>query len=480
MLPILMQPIRMSAYRTTTIDEHEGLAEHAVAYAEGRGFDYAEAFIESYTGTFYAVEQGALNSSSYFEKTGIRLRLIRKGRLHVFATNRLDRRTLERAIEGSAGFSGADTCLSKESVRRASYRIREKRVADGPRILEDLVALDKTLGGERHVKFRSVYGGAGRATSLMVNSEGSRIESSVPRAEVFVSMIVGSGGQTRQRVLQLGGVGGYEAIEPIGIETRALDEARALLNVMEHGVTLSGSRLRSIKNVVISPEIAGIAAHESVGHPDEADRVFLREAAQAGTSYLNRDNLGMGIGSERVSIIDDPTIKGSFGFYLYDDEGVRARPRKLVTNGTQDELLMNREYASVMGTRSNGASRSDSYEHEPIVRMANTYLKPGGATHDELISEAGNGVYIKSFMEWNIDDTRSFSRYQGSEAYLIENRRLGRPVKNYVLETTTQRFWHAVRLVDDEFELYLGNCGKGEPMQGVPVTMGGAGALLSL
>lgn len=82
-------------------------------------------------------------------------------------------------------------------------------------------------------------------------------------------------------------------------------------------------------------------------------------------------------------------------------------------------------------------------------------------------------------MEWNIDDTRSFSRYQGSEAYMIKGGRLGKPVKNYRLESKTIDFWHAVRLVDREFELFLGNCGKGEPMQGVPVTMGGASALLS-
>ncbi len=82
-------------------------------------------------------------------------------------------------------------------------------------------------------------------------------------------------------------------------------------------------------------------------------------------------------------------------------------------------------------------------------------------------------------MEWNIDDTRSFSRYQGNEAYLIKNGSIGAPVKNFVLEKSTLDFWHAVRLVGKEREFHVGTCGKGEPMQGVPVMMGGASALLT-
>jgi TldD protein len=112
--------------------------------------------------------------------------------------------------------------------------------------------------------------------------------------------------------------------------------------------------------------------------------------------------------------------------------------------------------------------------------MSNTYLKKGQASLEELVSEAGRGVYIKNFMEWNIDDTRSFSRYQGNVAYLIENHRIGKPVKNYVLETKTLDFWHSVQLVGNEMELYVGSCGKGEPLQGVPVTMGGASAYLDM
>ena len=239
-------------------------------------------------------------------------------------------------------------------------------------------------------------------------------------------------------------------------------------DVLEKGVTLSKDSLRRIKNVVISPKIAGIAAHESVGHPCEADRVFGRESAQAGSSYLTKNNLGMEIGSSKVNIMDDPTIVNSNGFFMYDEEGVRARPKTLVKNGMQNELLTNRSYAQVLGLHSNGSARSDSYSNEPIIRMSNTYLQAGDSDFDELLAEAGSGMYIKSFMEWNIDDTRSFSRYQGNEAYLIKNGSMYKPVKNFVLEKSTQDFWHAVRLVGKERELHVGSCGKGDPSRICP------------
>ena len=177
----------------------------------------------------------------------------------------------------------------------------------------------------------------------------------------------------------------------------------------------------------MAPEIAGIAVHESVGHPHEADRVFGREAAQAGTSYLTPKNLGMEIGSKEITLIDDPTIKNATVSIYTTTRGSRRGPTTLVEKGVQKGLLLNREYAAMMKTKSSGSARSDGYSNEPMIRMSNTYLKPGKASFDEIMGEARDGVYIKNFMEWNIDDTRSFEKYQGNEAYLIKNGRIGKP-----------------------------------------------------
>ena len=231
-------------------------------------------------------------------------------------------------------------------------------------------------------------------------------------------------------------------------------------------------------DVVCAPEVVGIASHESVGHPYEADRIMGREAAQAGESFLTQDDIGMRIGSEAVTVVDDPTLEGSAGYYLYDDEGVQARRKMLMTNGVVTEFLHNRETAYRMGMNSNGGARAMDYESEAIVRMSNTFLLPGDYKDEELFEGVKKGVYIKSFMEWNIDDKRMNQKYVSSEAYLVENGKITKPVKRAVLETTTKDFWSSIDAVGKTPEYFTGNCGKGEPMQGVPVWMGGPGARL--
>ena len=203
-----------------------------------------------------------------------------------------------------------------------------------------------------------------------------------------------------------------------------------------------------------------------------------REAAQAGESFVKPEMLGERIGSEVVTVVEDPTVPNSWGFYLYDDEGVKARPRYLIRNGIINEFLMNREYASYLGLKSNAAARALNYNREPIVRMANTYLAPGDHSFEELIEDVKLGVYMVSFNEWNIDDRRFQQRYIGREAYLIENGEIKHPVRKPILEITTKGLWSSVDAVGKEVEFYPGTCGKGEPGQGVPVWMGGAPARL--
>lgn len=456
-------------------------ADYALGVAQRMGAEYAEAYVESSYSRFSAVEQGRVNASAYSEETGLRIRFVKGARLYTISTNKLEKSSIKQLILRFRDFPGLDTRLSVESVEKANYKVAEKQSVDDANILEDLLKLDKELEKVKCVKYRSLYGSVGRSSTYYINSDGSSIRSSVPVVSAFFAITLSNGTESRQNMKQLGWAGGYENFVERKVADNLLEECKNIYNVLQKGKRLSESELRNTKNIVIAPEISGIAAHESVGHPAEADRIFGREAAQAGTSYVTKESIGrLQIGSGVVNIVDDPTIKNSNGFYLYDEEGVKARARFLVEDGMQKELLMNREYAYVLGKKSNGAARSDSYSNEPLVRMANTYLKPGTATLDELVREARDGIYVKSFnsTEWNIDDTRSFERYGGNEAYIIRNGSIEQPVKNYKIETTTLDFWHAVRMVGNDFALYTASCGKGEPQQGVPVTMGGASALL--
>jgi TldD protein len=208
----------------------------------------------------------------------------------------------------------------------------------------------------------------------------------------------------------------------------------------------------------------------------EADRILGREMSQAGRSFIYKGGpywIGTRIGSDVVTVVDDPTVDHSYGYYEFDDEGVKARRRFLYKNGLINEFLHNRESAAKLDTRSNGSSRSVNYDREAIVRMANTFVLPGDMTEEELLEDVKHGIYMKSFTEWNIDDKRFNQRYVGREAYLVENGELKEPVARPVIETTTVKFWSAVDAVSKKVEFEAATCGKGDPAQGVPVYTGG-------
>jgi TldD protein len=310
---------------------------------------------------------------------------------------------------------------------------------------------------------------------VFMNNEGALVESLIPRVSITYNLVVFEDGQMEQApFVQRAFSGGLELIEKDKPWEWAVKDVKALQKLIKEGQKPPEGKV----DLVLAPEVVGIAVHESVGHPYELDRIMGREAAQAGESFVKPEMLGERIGSEAVTVIEDPTIPNSWGFYLYDDEGVKARPRYLIREGIINEFLMNREYAAYLGMKSNAAARALNYNREPIVRMANTYLAPGDYSFEELIEDVKLGVYMVSFNEWNIDDRRYQQRYIGREAYLIENGEIKHPVRRPVLEITTKGLWSSVDAVGKEVEFYPGTCGKGEPSQGVPVWMGGAHARL--
>ncbi len=215
-------------------------------------------------------------------------------------------------------------------------------------------------------------------------------------------------------------------------------------------------------------------AHESGGHPTEADRILGREASQAGKSFITPQSVGQKVGSPVVTVVDDPTIEHAIAHYLYDDEGVRARRRYLYKEGKIHEFLQNRETAAVLRTRSNGSSRASNYDREAIPRMANTFVEPADWDPEEILSEVRNGVYMKTYMEWNIDDKRYNGKYVGREAYKIENGELKGPVRRPVVELTTPGVWGAVDACGKDLLITeAGFCGKSDPMQGIDACLGG-------
>ncbi|MCW4035875.1 MAG: TldD/PmbA family protein [Candidatus Bathyarchaeota archaeon] len=457
------------------------VVEHALEHAMGKSVDYAEARAHSAFSEQIILRNGVLEAYLRSVDSGFNVRVLAEGGIGFSSTNRWTKDEAESVAETAcrlARASGRKTKIefSEMESNEADWRVEEEQrigEVDPESKIGLLTGIDKEVASQGiDVPSRVLQCFTDQTEKYFVNSEGSKISSYVPRVACFGIITVKEEGKTEQAGRQFGYSGGWEAFDLWNVPAEFVHESMLLQRVMREWRPLMPGET----TLVCGTEVVGIASHESCGHPMEADRILGREMSQAGRSFIYQGGpywLGTRIGSDLVTIVDDPNVEHSYGYYAYDDEGVRARPRYLYKDGIINEFLHNRETAAKMGVESNGSARAVGYDREAIARMANTYLMPGDMTEEELLEDVKEGVYMRSFTEWNIDDRRFNQRYVGREAYLIEDGELGSPVARPIIEMTTKGFWSAVDGVTKDLRFDAATCGKSDPMQGVPVYTGG-------
>jgi TldD protein len=464
-----------------TEEMEEDVVEYALDCARRRKVDYVEVSAQDQVEESLMLRNGILEAYVSAVDSGFCVRILADGGIGFASTNKWTKEEAKQIVD--LAFKYARAACRKDKIMFAEENgVRAKWVVDQKRKIEDVSPEDKIAKFVEIDKSLSSCGVNIAATisscsidlisKYFVNSEGSQISSFMPKIGAFVFITVVEQGKTEQAYEQFGYSGGWEAFDKWNMIEKMIHNAKVLKNVITKGKAITPGTM----DLVCGSEVAGIAAHESCGHPMEADRILGREMSQAGRSFIYKGGpywIGTRIGSDAITIIDDPTVEHSYGYYAYDDEGVKAKRRYLYKNGLINELLHNRETASKLGIRSNGSSRSINYDREAIVRMANTFVLPGTFSDEELIEEVKHGVYMKSFTEWNIDDKRFNQRYVGREAYIIEKGELKHPIAKPIIETTTLKFWSAVDAVSKKIEFDAATCGKGDPQQGVPVYIGG-------
>ncbi len=460
------------------MDGERDLVDYAVDYARQRGATYAEARFERQEPEHITLKNGTLDALYVGADRGIGVRVLAKGALGFAATNDLSKGAVKAIVDDALRVAKAAkrtvpiTFAGEEAVT-TNWSVPEgTKLADVPveEKIQAFQAIDRSvvdLGFKIPARYFQLS--CNRITKYLANSEGSKISSYSPRLRTSFFLTVVSGADAEQSRREYGWSGGWEAIQELRVADRVLDEARSMQRSLLEGKKSPEGKM----DLLVGPQVSGIAAHESCGHPTEADRVLGREASQAGKSFIGPDGLGMKVGSEVVNVCDDPTVEHAIAYYSTDDEGVRARRRYLYKEGRVNEFLQNRETAAAFNTRSNGASRAVNYNVEAIVRMANTFVEPKDHTFEEMLQDVKFGVYMKSFMEWNIDDKRYNAKYAGREAYLIEHGELKHPVRRTVIELTTPTFWSAVDAVGKDLEFEAGFCGKSDPSQALDASLGG-------
>jgi TldD protein len=257
-----------------------------------------------------------------------------------------------------------------------------------------------------------------------------------------------------------GGEGGLELIESCDLGQLGSDARIAALRLLKAKRAPSGKM-----PLIADRDLTGVYIHEALGHPCEADLVA------AGDSCLD-GKLGQKIGSDIVTVVDDPTIRGGYGAYPIDDEGVNTRAKQLITNGVLTEYLNHRETAAHFDIQPNGGARAQDGLHHPLVRMSNTMIM--GGTHnnmDDLLEDIDYGIYACGSRGGQVDTGKGSFQFAAQEAWLIENGELTTPLKDVSVSGLTLEILQNVNGLTRDAKLAApGFCGKG---QTVPVGDGG-------
>ena len=218
-------------------------------------------------------------------------------------------------------------------------------------------------------------------------------------------------------------------------------------------------------DVVLGPGWPGVMLHEAVGHGLEGDFNRKKSSAFAGL-------MGQQVAAKGVTVVDDGTIASRRGSLSIDDEGTPTNRTVLIEDGILVGYMQDRQNARLMNMKPTGNGRRESHAHVPMPRMTNTYMLAGGRDPAEILASVKNGIYAVNFGGGQVDITSGKYVFQVTEAYKIENGKLGPALKGAMLIGNGPTDLHRITMVGNDMQLDtgIGTCGKNG--QGVPVGVG--------
>ncbi|MCX7069402.1 MAG: metalloprotease TldD [Gammaproteobacteria bacterium] len=296
---------------------------------------------------------------------------------------------------------------------------------------------------------------------LVAAADGTLAADVRPLVRMNVTVIAEHQGRREQAGGGGGGRGSYgDFFGGDAAERYAAEAVRQALMLLEAGPAPAGAM-----TVVLGAGWPGILLHEAVGHGLEGD--FNRKGTSA---YSNR--IGQKVASPLCTIVDDGTLPGRRGSLTLDDEGTPTQCTTLIENGILRGYLQDKLNARLMGMAPTGNGRRESFSHLPMPRMTNTYMLPGQSDPAEIIASVKKGLYAVNFAGGQVDITNGNFSFSASEAYLIEDGKVTRPVKGATLIGNGPEAMSRVSMVGNDLKLDtgVGTCGKDG--QSVPVGVG--------
>jgi TldD protein len=430
------------------------------------GVDDGELFLEYRETESFAFDDGRLKSAAFDTSRGLGLRAVAGEAIGLAHSPELSLAALERAIDAVAavrvGYSGS-LSLPPQGTNRKRYGeanpIRGQVQAAKVGLLEQIDAYARAKD-PRVKQVSASLAGSWQQVEIL-RADGSRSTDIRPLVRLNVQVVVGAGKRMETGSFGAGGRVGYdELLAPAKWQSMVDEALRQALTNLESVAAPAGEM-----TVVLGPGWPGVLLHEAIGHGLEGDFNRKRTSAFAGL-------LGQRVAAPGGTLVDDGTLDERRGSLTIDDEGTPSACNLLIEDGILVGYMQDRQNARLMGMRPTGNGRRQSYAHQTMPRMTNTYMRAGDREPAEILAGVKSGLYAKNFGGGQVDITSGKFVFTAAEAYLIEDGRITAPVKGATLIGNGPDCLTKVRAVGNDLQLDqgVGTCGKDG--QWVPVGVG--------
>jgi len=435
------------------------LADRIINLASDFGAKYADVRIQRAYSTNIRMVKDHFEFITGGIDQGLGVRVLYNNAWGFSSASSLRQEDVEKAVKNAVEIAKAASFRVKEKVELSHEKTFEDTVYTPVKVplrdveMKDKIDLVTNLSeiireySSKIVSVTAVYGEAFGDVVIATN-DGAKVSVKPSRATVAFLAVAKEGEKITSCAERLGSSGGYEIFEGLNVEGKAREIAERAVNLLKAKPAPSGRF-----TVIADPELAGVFAHEAVGHACEGDHVITGES-------ILQDKVGQMAGSEHVTIYDDPTYPNGWGSFKYDMEGVLARKRLLIERGILKEFITNREVAAKLNTTSNGGARAESYAFRPIVRMSNTCIAVGDYTFEEMLEGVNRGVYVKGTKGGQVDPAKGTFQFSAVEAYMIEHGKITTPLLDVSLSGLTLETLRNIDAVSKDFAMHVGYCGK--------------------
>ena len=452
---------RSFLYRDTLDPEQ---AQALTATALGKADD-GELYLQYRKAEAFGFDDGRLKTASYDTSSGFGLRAV-SGEMTAFAhSNEMTPAAIRRAAETMALIEPG--VAAKAGPPQGTNRHRYT-AADPLDLVPfaDKVNLCQTIDAAARARDPRV---AQVSVSLsgtwsvveIVRADGFVATDVRPLVRLNVSIVTEQNGRRETGSYGIGGRYLYTDLFEPATYNRAIDEALSQALVNLDSIAAPAGEM----TVLLGNGWPGILLHEAIGHGLEGD--FNRK----GTSAFS-GRIGERVAAEGVTVVDDGSLQDRRGSLTIDDEGTPTRETVLIEDGILKGYMQDRLNARLMGVEATGNGRRESYAHAPMPRMTNTFMKAGNDDPAELLSRVKKGIFAKAFGGGQVDIVSGKFVFSCTEAYLIEDGKLGAPIKGATLIGDGPSSLTKVRGIGNDFALDegIGICGKGG--QSVPAGVG--------